>query len=332
MQLIQKKDIVKVQNKSIYIEILRIFAIFWVVFDHTGDWGYTLFTKYTENSLKYWIYLGFTIFCKVAVPIFFAISGALMLGKKEEPLKKIWKKKILKFFLILFVFSAIYYLVSCINKSKSIDLSYFFKTFYTSRVKVHLWYLYLYIAYLMVLPFLRSLVENLETKYFYYMLGIVLVFDSIIPTIDFLLWKGKSGIYENIVPAWIFSKIVMYPIIGYFLHNKIEIKKSKIIIPVLWIINIFCIVATVFLVNYQSNLLGKNSESKYQTFTWINCITIFLTAKVIFEKITLPQSIKKIIISFGASTFGIYLIHLLILNQIDIYVNFINYEYNLLLM
>lgn len=50
--------------------MLRILAIFLVVFNHTGDRGFMLFAAQTQAVL-YFPYMLCSVFCKIAVPLFF---------------------------------------------------------------------------------------------------------------------------------------------------------------------------------------------------------------------------------------------------------------------
>ena len=63
---------VATKGKKIYIEVLRCIAIFFVIFNHTEEYGFDLY-KETAETLPYIIYLTISIFCKAAVPIFFMI-------------------------------------------------------------------------------------------------------------------------------------------------------------------------------------------------------------------------------------------------------------------
>lgn len=72
------------KSKILYLEALRILSIFFVIFNHTASNGFFLFSTYKSTDIQYWVYLFISIFCKFSVPMFFAISGALMLGKDEN--------------------------------------------------------------------------------------------------------------------------------------------------------------------------------------------------------------------------------------------------------
>ncbi|MGN1235339.1 MAG: acyltransferase family protein, partial [Christensenellaceae bacterium] len=89
-------------EKHLYLEILRVFAIFGVIFNHTYDKGYFLFATRPIGSFPFWVEMALSIGCKCSVPIFFAISGALLLGK-DEPLSVIWRRRILRMAILLLV-------------------------------------------------------------------------------------------------------------------------------------------------------------------------------------------------------------------------------------
>lgn len=68
-------------NKHLDIELMRILACFFVIYNHTGVQGFYLFSLYDSSSSTYLMGLFLSVFCKFAVPIFFAISGALLLDR-----------------------------------------------------------------------------------------------------------------------------------------------------------------------------------------------------------------------------------------------------------
>ena len=108
--------------KILYIEILRIIAAFFVIYNHTGNDGFFLFSICDVGSIQFWIYMAISIFCKFAVPVFFMISGALLLARKDESLKDLYCKRIFKIVIILFAFSALNYFIELHNLKTQIVL------------------------------------------------------------------------------------------------------------------------------------------------------------------------------------------------------------------
>lgn len=72
------------QNRAEHIDILRIIACFMVIFNHTDERGFWRYA-YNDRGTALWIVnLIPSIACKSAVPIFFMISGELLLRKNES--------------------------------------------------------------------------------------------------------------------------------------------------------------------------------------------------------------------------------------------------------
>ena len=88
-------------NRYEYLDVLRIIAIVFVLFNHTNGYGFFLFST-VENTGAYIISLILSVVCKCAVPIFFMVSGRLLM-EREESLRIILKKEY--FGLQLFLFS-----------------------------------------------------------------------------------------------------------------------------------------------------------------------------------------------------------------------------------
>jgi surface polysaccharide O-acyltransferase-like enzyme len=78
-----------------------------VVFNHTGNNGYKMYLDVMDQPMHSLI-LGYSAFIKIAVPLFFMASGALLL-KCEEPYSKILLKRVLRFVIVLVVVSFIFY-------------------------------------------------------------------------------------------------------------------------------------------------------------------------------------------------------------------------------
>ena len=94
-------------KRLIHLDLLRVMAIYLVIFNHTGDRGYTLFISKISSPVSL-LYMIASVFCKIAVPLFFMISGALLL-RKEETLQELFLKRILRMVVVLFIISIPYY-------------------------------------------------------------------------------------------------------------------------------------------------------------------------------------------------------------------------------
>lgn len=316
----------KENKRYIYLDILKIIACFFVIFNHTGKFGFFMFCDYDINSINFWCGLFLSIFSKFAVPIFLSVSGALLLQKEEEELKDIWKNRILKMIIILVVTTLVYYLFDLFLTGEHFSIKYFFAHLYKNDLNMHLWYLYVYIIFLITLPLLRSFVKNLKDKYFYYIFILSIIFSAVIPIIQYLLSYETNIMNNNLISNWLTDIVFIFPILGYFLHCRFDVEKHKKVIPIMWIINIitiiFCCYITYLKISRTGICLEAFSQDFFNSFVLINCSTIFITFKYIFIKF----NSNKIIQSIANSTLLIYLLHKLIIDIFNI--NF-NFEYNL---
>lgn len=307
-------------NKKLYLEVLRIIACFFVIFNHTGNEGFFLFSLYPTTSIQFLLYCFISIFCKLSVPIFYAISGALLLGK-EEPIKTIFTKRITKICVILLLSSLGYYIYNNNFDFSQLSFSGFFRKFYSQDHRVHLWYLYAFIPFLMSLPFLRAMVRGLENKYFLYMAICILFFSAIVPLVEFFLWKGGLSLNSHFRINWLAQQAVLYPCIGYYLENRMDASKAKKWVLPLIITNIVTIGICCIATAYRASIMGVCTEGVSQyfhnAFSIITVISIYITAKCWFNADKAPTFIKRIILSVGECTFGMYIIHVAVMRTLD---------------
>ena len=306
------------RQKSLYLEIMRIFACFFVIFNHTEHYGFFLFSQRPVGGIQFFVYMFISIFCKFAVPLFFAISGALLLVK-EEPLKVLWRKRILKMVVILTVFSFVYYLYGVYLNEWSFNLSEFFFKLYSDKWNYSYWYLYAYLSFLIAIPFLRVLVKNLDDKYFYYMFGLAIFFRGILPCINYYFLGNTQIMNSNLNVDWLCGRAVLYPCLGYFLEHRFDPAKQKRAVIAVCAADFAGILISCFMTYYRvlrtGECLEKQSQMFHESFVLINCAAVFMVIKYIVERICLPERLEKLILSLGSCIFGIYLLHIIILKR-----------------
>ena len=155
----------KSKNTIVHIEFLRILAIFLVLFNHTGTNGFFLFADELDSPF-FPFYIFLSIADKIAVPIFFMIAGALLLGK-EESIRDVYTKRVFRYIVILVVVSFLYWLWQFHYNISVAALRVFWKKLYSHHMSTQLWYLYSYIGLLIMLPLLRRLAGVLKKNDIY---------------------------------------------------------------------------------------------------------------------------------------------------------------------
>lgn len=185
-------------ERQAYISYLRIFATIVVIWHHTCG---TL----AGNSTLFCLTHQQTLFYEAArqsvswdVPIFFMITGALLLN----PEKKLSIKKILlyvrRILLALIIFGIPCAMV--MNMMEMHEKGINWEIIQASLISVinntglgHFWYLYDLIGLYLVLPLLKIFVENAEIMVIRFLLIALVLFDFIFPTLSaYAAWGGQN--------------------------------------------------------------------------------------------------------------------------------------------
>lgn len=293
-------------NRKLYLDVLRIFAIFLVLFTHTGIEGAKLYTI-TENVILQIMYAMLDCFRTINNPLLFMISGALLLGK-EENIDTIWRKRVIRFLVCLLLFSYIQAIWNYFYSSDEaiFDIWEIFKNLLVSPIRLQYWYLYSYISFLVMIPFLSGIAKQMDNSQFRYLLILAIV------TIDlFPLASLKLGIAKINFSIFLNSYTTLYPLLGYYLDNHSDklTKKQYILITVLTIWSIwFSAYMTIW--NYRK---FGNWEEKYITlFDTFVAVTVFFLVKKFILYLEQNRKLKYRIVQFiefvSSTTFGIYLL------------------------
>ena len=298
----------KQKTKKIHIEFLRILAIFFVLFNHTETKGYTLYTL-EQGTIAHWLYLMLAIFVKIAVPIFFMISGALLLSK-EETIADVLKKRVFKMLLVLIGCHLVNYVYFLGKKLPSFSFMEFFERIYAGRGVLALWYLYAYLGFLLILPFLRMLVKYMKDRDYHYLIMLYLLI-QLLYIFQYFMWQGDLGYNENFF-VFTSETTVFYPLLGYYIENCIAKKNlTKDIMCKMIVISLLSIFITCLLTKYRCGVIGEweeNSSQKFfECFIFIPAATVYLVTKYFFENHSVNPKIQKLIITLGGCSFGIYL-------------------------
>ena len=300
----------QIGNRKIYLDMVRIFAIFLVLFTHTGKSGPKLYTI-CSDSLKQIFYLMLDCLRTINNPLLFMVSGALLLGKNES-VKTILKKRVVRFVAVLLIFSVYQslYKKNVLNQITFQSVVQIIKDLIQSPVKSSYWYLYSYISFLVMLPFLRPIAQKLDLSQFVYLIICVVVVKDVFPLLksEFELSKINFSIFLN-------GFNTFYPLLGYYLdRNWDEIRKkyswSYLLIFGLAIAGISMAIGFTLL-DHKRNM--QWSETYIGLFYTPVAMAVFLAFKNLCtflenKKVNLRGKKAKVIGFISGTTFGVYLL------------------------
>jgi surface polysaccharide O-acyltransferase-like enzyme len=295
-------------NRVVYLDWLRSFAILAVVTIHVSA-GYVS-TNLFETPSSFWVAANlYETITRCAVPIFVMISGALILSsKKQLTYKEFLLKRTSKVFIPLLGWSIIYYAFYTLAGRFEVSISQFIKLFLTNGISVHFWYIYMILGLYLITPLVKIFIKNASKKDIEYFL-ILWLFASVVTKLMTFIF----GFSINL-ELYYTTNYVGYFILGYYLfHFNIQTK----IVRLSYVGAIIGLLLTFFLTYFYTNANGGQLEQFWYEYHSPNVVLIsigcFLLAKTYFTKNnTLPKSISLI----SETSFGVYLIHMIILNII----------------
>lgn len=289
-------------KKRLDISIMRIAATLAVVLLHTNN---TLCnnTEFFKLSYKQYIFFSTSNYLmNWAVPIFFMITGYLLLDENRNiNYKDCLFKYSKRIFLALFLFGIPFSIIEMIMNNHALSFIYVIESIYNvflGKSWSHLWYLYYLIGIYLIIPFLKSFTDNTEKYTYRYVLSVLFIFNFIIIILNRLF---------NIEIAFkilIESFPVFYVLLGqYFKKYFLNAVKIKNIIFIL-LMGIAIIIAINMIAAPNSKIyLGYDSP-----VIALLAITIFL----LFHNRSCY--ISEFIWKIDRLCFGVYLIHPVFIN------------------
>ena len=312
-------------KRLIYIDLLKIVAIFSVIIIHVNAMR---FYNIDLKSQEWQIYNIFYSITKWCVPVFIMASGMFFLDPlKDISLKKIYFKYILRLAIALFFWATIYILYRSFMYNIPLDLPTYIKTLLKAQTNYHLWFLYVIIGLYVITPILRKIIESAKRKDLEYFLGIWAIFTILIPF--FTSFKTIEPI-SNLISKFSISLIggfVGYFVIGYYLKT-FELKKS--IRVLLYFLGFIACIFTIFGTQYLTLRNGALEQKLYGYLApnvAIMSISVFVFFKYEISKIKFNPISTKVITLLSNCIFGIYLVHdifIITLLKLQILPNVIN--------
>lgn len=290
------------KERQLNIETLRVFAIICTIMIHVTN---VYFHKFLTISHSYYFFaVLFNSLARICVPVFFMISGSLLIPK-EDSIEK-YKKRIIKFLIVLIVWSIIYMLLYGRFTLKDVII-----TLYNGNSSSrHLWYMYALFGIYLTLPFIRKMCMNLSEKEENLFLILWGIFSGILVIIIAI---SREIINMNIDVSYPIPFVQAAYYLGYFIcghilykrYNNYKVKKhtNTYLIITYLVSSLITALLTYF--------LSIKNNTDYDIFFWYKSIFIIISSACIFLLFIINKEKFKSekILLFSKYTFGIYLIH-----------------------
>lgn len=305
------------KNRNVAIDFMRFFCIFTVIVMHSSSY---IYNTHTTSQIPWYISEAFIELGLFSVPVLFMISGYFLLDERKElTLKKLYFKNALRLITAFFCWSSVYALYSIRIWQGFV----FTKESILNLIKLiingppHFWFIVVLLSIYVLLPVLREIAKNQKSMEYYIALFLVIRF--IMPYFKLIPYLSK--IAEQ-VERFEFGKIfgfVLYFILGYYLRvNPIKENNLKRVysLGAISIVSNPIITAITSWIRQEKITYMENYQSIIVFVAAVSVFTFFTTVEV--KK---PTASKWIAV-LSSTSFGVYLIHILVMNiliQLGVY-------------
>lgn len=298
-----------VDNRILYLDVLRIVASFAVMLGHASAQNWY---KSDIHSFEWQVFNFYGSMLRWSVPVFAMISGVLFLEGRRNI-----KKHILRIVTAFVFWSILYALIEILHGAN-------IEGFWIEVVRghYHMAFLYRIVGLYLLVPFFVKIVESRAlTKYF---LLLSLIFTIILSQVSLILTifdcSEITGLVKYILGSIDFHftlGLSSYFVMGYYL-SKVEIsKKCRFVIYILSLLAVAFTFTATSILSLHSN---KPRTLFYLGFTLnvlLESLGVFVFAKYNFGSINFSQRTRNFIIKLSNYSFGAFLVHLIILEQLN---------------
>lgn len=303
------------KKRIISYDIMRIIAALMVVIIHS----HTSLTVHTPNSFSFVLVNFLESATRIAVPVFIMITGALLLNEEREFRIKDGIKKAFDMFILVSIWSVIYaFATPLINGNLVLGGGWLETVIYGHY---HLWYLYMLVGLYLVTPILKKIAKKENANIVLYYILIFTVVKGIFPLLNHS-FNGITGT-ENWIAKYVsmfnidhFTLFITYSLLGWYIANVEISRKSRIKIYVAGIVG--------FLITFGGTQLISIMDSepnellyKQSGFNVIIYAAAFFTFFHYRYKDKETVKGEKFIRFVAPLTFGVYLIHAVILHLLS---------------
>lgn len=293
------------RGKIPYLDVLRACATYLVVALHCIS-GY-LATAPLFGTRTWWVCNVLNSFVRMGVPIFFMLSGYLLLSDpRTADLKTFYKRRLGKLVVPFLFWDVLYFAVKCIVAGRFLGFEQFFDELFLRGSKYHLWFIYQIIALYLLAPFLKKMVDHARGRE----LCVLLVIILIVPTFFRLANVVQSVVYVAPFLA-LMEGYTGFFLLGYLLGTYRLSKKRR------WLVYLGGVAGVV--IGVAGNYLLSSPEDMNLFFNEGYFINHFLTAGAFFLLVKsishrLPEVLCRAAGQVSKLSFGIYLSHALALD------------------
>lgn len=305
-------------SRRVYLDVIRIVSCILVVCIHTSATDYN---NVPVSSLDWQILNGINCIGINGVPMFFMLSGVLMLNEAYElNFRKLFSKIVkllLAYYITLIFYNALPFVWGWVPLEPAVIKEDFIEAVIYGEGVYHLWFIPVLAVLYMLMPILKNAFGSKKICEYY--LSIFVVLGIIVPTI--LLFDIPGALrrflsyYQEQAGLYMVTGYIGYFVLGHYIHSFCsEINKKRVL--VVWGFTIVASAFTILTCFWDAQRQGSASSLTNTPFSinvLVSCVGIFLLLRQYGERIK-TEKVAERLHHISGYTLGIYLFHPFVIN------------------
>ena len=309
-----------INGRLAYADLLRAMSAIAVIILHLAG---SQLAAVPVDSRSFTVLNLYDALVRWCVPIFLMLSGAFLLDpKKSERLSRLFFR-MLRIFVALVFWAAVYALANHVATGGSLSLAGFRQALWNAvlgSTHYHLWFLYTILGLYLVTPILRAFVRGASRSDFHYFFLLTFLLVSLLPLLLRLRPSQTISLYLNRLDIHLVLGYVGYYVAGYYLKTY---TLSRLAEAIIYVLGVFGGVATVCGTRALSLAQDSFNDLLYG-YTTPNVVFMAVAVFVLFRYvlgISEERNRKQRMAGVARISFGIYLVHdlfIMLLRALDI--------------
>lgn len=285
-----------------YFDALRIAAISAVVLLHVVI---TPPDSYINDMPLWWVTVVYKSLFIWAAPIFFMLSGALLLNK-EEPSRVIYFKRLPKILLPFMFWNLVYIGFDLLQHPEHTFIGNLIRSISTPII-YHFWFMYVLIGLYIITPFIRPFVKKATQKELGGLIFLCFLISSILPFIS-----KVTGVFVEFPLPYLQGYLGFY-LLGYFLQKYPLTNRIK---GLVYFLSILSVPVAIVLTYAFTSRIGVFDDSFLKSLSFPEII-LPVAVFTFFQskRVELPEFTSRL--DLGRICMGIFLSHVAILGILE---------------
>lgn len=297
----------KSEGRLAYADLLRAAALICLILQLLAQ---SRLEAAAVSTSAWTVYNAYASLTRWSGPIFIMLSGAFLLDPKRSGRFSVHALRMLRLFLALVIWSAVYAVAGYLSRGGRLGLNGFLSALRAASlgdVADHLWFLYLFLGLYLAAPILRAFVKGASRADFHYFFLLTFLVTFLLPTAVRFYPGNALTTHLNRMQLHLVLGYVGYFVAGYYLKTYTISRLAEAIIYILGAGGAF---VTLWGTAVLSRRAGGLNDVLYDTLTPNVCATavaVFVLFRYVLG-ISDERDRRRRMAGVGRITLGIYVL------------------------